>query len=64
MQKILRNFGYKRGEQIFQVWGGKKKEGNHHFSKILGGEPKPYKLRTSILILGSKEEILFFDAIC
>ena len=37
-QKVLRNFGYKRGEPIFQIWGGGKKGGNQKFSKILGGK--------------------------
>ena len=36
-QNVLRNFGYKRGEPIFHIWGGKKKGGNQIFSKILGG---------------------------
>ena len=30
-QKILRNFGYKRGKPVFQVWDG---------GKNGGGEPK------------------------
>ena len=39
----------KGGEPIFQVWGGgKKKGGNQIFSKILGGEPKPYTLYVDI----------------
>ena len=36
-KKVLRNFGYKRREPIFQVWGGGKKGGNQNFPKILGG---------------------------
>ena len=37
-QKVLRNFGYKRGEPNFQVWGGGKKGvGTKIFPKSKGG---------------------------
>ena len=33
MQKVLRNFGYKRGDPKFQIWGGEKKGGELKFFK-------------------------------
>ena len=34
---MLRNFGCRKGEPIFQGCGGKRKGGNQNFPKILGG---------------------------
>ena len=33
---MSRNFGFKRGEPAFQIWGGGKKGGNQNLSEILG----------------------------
>ena len=37
-QKVLRNFGYKRGDPKFQIWGGEKKGGELKFFKNQRGE--------------------------
>ena len=47
-QKVLQNFGHKRGEPIFQIWGGGKKEREPKFFQNPRGGIKA--LRTMITI--------------
>ena len=41
---MSQNFGFKRGETNFSILGWEKRGRTKFFSKILGGEPKPYTL--------------------